>query len=366
MVTKRPQTFIFFFLILFSSLTWSGVAKKAKERKEPKVFQASLWMEQLKAPVSTGYLIYVDSVFAVFKAKRALMLSDIHQNVVLQINDGTTLSKAFVVDYDIPTGWFLVRIKKSEIVAPKIGKSSSQLADIAIHYKISPLTEKKSLIEAFEKFSQSLYQRSVAEEKGFAEVLEVEMKRFGDKLTQNISSSQRKINLSERDQIPLPLVDNCTNDSQLRNKTKNEQALKLEKSIKCEFKSYDERGMASDLRPDVRVYMGLADYDEPYLKTKQFNGQMELLSTYFDEQVTALLVDNSQCINHWISERQIYVKSCIERNSYFKGLYNAVHVFGFYHNKKMIYNVVALNGFTDSNQKEIVAKFLNEMRGNVL
>ena len=259
-----------------------------------------------------------------------------------------------------------VQIKKQEIVAPKQKMSDQQIVDLALQYQIISEKEKSMLINLVKKFEQNNHLRGLAGSKSFPEMLEIQMKNYGDKLTQTLLKSQRKMSWSENTTMPLPLVDTCEGDNEFSKKIKKNTNLNLEFAFKCHLLIAKQRDVANHLKPEYLVHTGMLQTEDAYLKTQNAAGQLELLGSQLNDEALILLQDPNKCISHWISDRQMYVKSCIKRNDVFKGLYNGLHLFGFYHNKKIIYKAIELNGFSDQNQKEIVQKFLKEMKGNVL
>lgn len=375
------KSFLFLFIALggFANNLWAAnkflANKKAvnkatvyieKRSPEKRVHPATLWIDPYKIPIAQGQVILVDSIFAIYKANRAISINDVHSSVILQIHDTAAGQRAEIVDYDIPTGIMWVQIKKQEIVAPKQKMSDYEVANLAIQHQMISEKERQQLIQLLNTFEQNNHLRGLAGSKSFPEMLELQMKNYGDKLTQTLLKSQRKMAWNENTTMPLPLVDACEMDSSFVKKIKKNTNLNIELAFKCTVLNAKVREVASNLKPDYNVYTGMLQTEDAYLKTQNTAGQLELLGTQFNDEILALIEDQSKCISHWISDRQIYVKSCIKRNEVFKGLYNGFHIFGFYHNKKILYKAIELNGFSDLNQKEIVQKFLKDMKGNVL
>ncbi|MBY0384937.1 hypothetical protein K2X05_07245 [bacterium] len=357
-------------LIIFTSVCGLApqlfAANKEKNSLEKRIHAATLCVDPMKMPIAQGQVILVDSLFAIYKSNKSIGINDVHSSVILQIHDSGVGQRAEIVDYDIPSGVMWVQTKKQEIVAPKQKMSEYQVADLAVTYQMISEKEKPQFINLVKRFEQNNHLRGLAGSKSFPEMLEVQMKNYGDKLTQTLLKSQRKMSWTETTPMPLPLVDSCEVDSDFFKKIKKNTNLNIELAFKCEVLSSQERNVAANLKPEYLVHTGMLQTEDAYLKTQNTAGQLELLGSQFDENIQSLLQDPNKCISHWISDRQIYVKSCVKRNEVFKGLYNGIHLFGFYHNKKVIYKAIEMNGFSDINQKEIVQKFLKEMKGNVL
>lgn len=335
---------------------------------EQRAFNATLWIDQIKAPITTGQVLFVDSIFAVFKPKKLLNMNDVHTNVILQIHEQNSSqgSRAAIVDYDLISGWMLVELKKQEIVAPKQKMSENEIVDMALRLKLIDSKEQGMLFGAIKKFEQNTHQRGLAGEKSFPEMLEIQIKNYGDKMTQSLLKSQRKVTWNEKTSMPLPLVETCELDLPFQQALKEKTTIKSDYHLKCYSLPSDERDIASQIRPSYEAYTGVIETDEPYLKVQNVSGQVNFLHEQLLLTHAELAHFPQKCMSNWISDKNIFIKSCVERNSQFKGLYNSVHTFGFYHDKKIIYKTISLKAFSDSNQKEIVKKLLNEMKGNVL
>lgn len=335
---------------------------------DQRMFSATLWMDQIKAPITQGQVLYIDSIFAIFLPRKIMTVLDVHSQVTLQINDKSSPqgSKGTIVDYDMSTGLMLVEIKKQEIVAPKQKMSETQIVETAIRSGFVSDREKSLFISAIRKFEQNNHLRGLAGEKSFPEMLEIQMKAYADKVTQSVVKSPRKVSWSEKAQMPLPFVDSCEKDNLLAKKIRFNTTLKVSQALKCTVYTPKDRNMASELKPDYEVYTGVLSTEDPYLRVQNVVSQLSELKGQLNDSVYEAIADSKKCISHWISDRQIYAESCIERNETFKGLYNGAHIFAFYQNKQIVYNVILLKRFSDQNQKEIVEKFLAETKGSVL
>ncbi len=333
-----------------------------------RAFNATLWIDQIKAPISTGQVLFIDSIFAVFKPKKSLNMNDVHTNVLLQIHEQHSAqgSRATIVDYDLLSGWMLVELKKQEIVAPKQKMADHEIVALALRLKLIESTEQGLLFAAIKKFEQNTHQRGLAGEKSFPEMLEIQMKNYGDKLTQTLLKSQRKVSWNPKTNMPLPFVDTCERDLALQKDLREKTSIKGNYYLKCYSLLPEERTPASHIRPSYEVFTGVVETDEPYLKIQKAAGEIDFIHEHILAVHPDLIQNPPNCMTNWISDRNVFVKSCVERNELFKGLYNGVHTFGFYHDKKIIYKTISLQAFSDSNQKEIVKKFLSEMKGNVL
>lgn len=341
----------------------------AKEKKvqDLRVYNASLWIDSIKMPITSGKAIWIDSLFVIFKANKELSMNDVHSNVVLQLHDSKSLgTRAVVVDYDLQTGWFLAEIKRQSVSTPRQKLGEQQIVDIAYQNSLIDFKEKKATMSALQKFEQGRHNRGLAGEKNFYEMLGVQIKEYSSKMTNALVKSQRKIFWKDNISMPLPLVDSCEVDSNLLIKLKNHAQLKLEQAFKCRVQSMSSsRDVASALKPEYEVMTGVLKTNEAFLKVPSVSAQLSLLSNQFDEDVTAGMA-LGRCTSRWIGEKQLYIKSCVTKNGTFSDIYNGFHLLGFYHNQKIIYKLMKTHGFSKDNQIDIVEKMLNTTRGSVL
>lgn len=351
-------------LILFQ-----GLQLWAKEKKtiDYRIYTASLWIDNLKIPITSGKAVWIDSMFVIFKASKELSLNDVHSNVILQINDSkVTGTRAVVVDYDLLSGWMLAEVKKQAVSAPRQKLGDQQVVNLLVQNDLIDHRDKRVILSALVKFDQNRHSRGIAGDKDFYEMLGLQIKDYAQKMTNAMVKSQRKIFWKNNISMPLPLVDSCSVDSDLLVRTKNHTQLKLEQAFECHVQgSLPSREISSTLRPEYTVLTGVLKTDEPFLKIPAVTSQLSLLGSQMDaDTVSGMAL--GRCISHWIAEKQLYMKSCVTKNGTFNDLYNGYHLIGFYHNQKIIYKFLKVKGFTKDNQTEIVEKMLNSTRGSVL
>lgn len=361
------QKFIKYFLSI--SLIFFGQQLLAKDKRttDYRIYTASLWIDNLKMPITSGKAVWIDSMFVLFKASKELSLNDVHSNVILQINDSkATGTRALIVDYDLSSGWMLAEIKKQAVSAPRQKLGDQQVVDLLVQNDLIDHRDKKLLLSALARFDQNRHSRGIAGDKDFYEMLGLQIKEYAQKMTNAMVRSQRKIFWKNNISMPLPLVDSCSVDSDLLIRTKNHGQLRLEQAFECRVQgSLSSREISSTLRPEYTVLTGVLKTDEPFLKVPAVTAQLALLGTQMDaDTVSGMAL--GRCISHWIAEKQLYMKSCVTKNGTFNDLYNGYHLIGFYHNQKIIYNFLKTKGFTKDNQTEIVEKMLNSTRGSVL
>ncbi len=361
------QKLMKFFISL--SLVFPGQQLLAKEKRtlDYRIYTASLWIDNLKMPITSGKAVWIDSMFVIFKASKELSLNDVHSNVILQINDSkATGTRAVVVDYDLSSGWMLAEVKKQAVSAPRQKLGDQQVVDLLTQNDLIDHRDRKLILSALVKFDQNRHSRGIAGDKDFYEMLGLQIKDYAQKMTNAMVKSQRKIFWKNNISMPLPLVDSCSVDSDLLIRTKNHAQLRLEQAFACHVQgSLSSREISSTLRPEYTVLTGVLKTDEPFLKIPSVATQLALLGTQMDaDTVSGMAL--GRCISHWIGEKQLYMKSCVTKNGTFNDLYNGYHLIGFYHNQKIIYKFLKAKGFTKDNQTEIVEKMLNATRGSVL
>jgi hypothetical protein len=361
------QKFIKFFISIL--IIFAGQQSLAKEKKtiDYRIYTASLWIDNLKMPITSGKAVWIDSIFVLFKANKEISLNDVHSNVILQINDSkATGTRAVIVDYDLSSGWMLGEIKKQAISTPRQKLGNQQIADLLVQNDLIDHQEKKLIFSALLKFDQNRHSRGIAGEKDFYEMLGLQIKDYAQKMTNALVKSQRKIFWKNNISMPLPLVDSCSVDSRLLIRTKNHAQLKLEQAFECHVQgALPAREVSSTLRPEYTVLTGVLKTDEPFLKVPSVAAQLSLLSTQMDEDTVGGMA-LGRCMSHWIAEKQLYMKSCVTKNGTFNDLYNGYHLMGFYHNQKIVYKFLKTKGFTKDNQTQIIEKMLNSTRGSVL
>jgi hypothetical protein len=360
------KKFTLFFLSIFVSFYGQQLLAKEKKAIDYRIYTASLWIDNLKMPITSGKAVWMDSIFVLFKANKEISLNDVHSNVILQINDSkATGTRAVVVDYDLSSGWMLAEVKK-QATSPRQKLGNQQIADLLVQNDLIAPQEKKLILSALIKFEQNRHSRGVAGNKDFYEMLGLQIKDYAQKMTNALVKSQRKIFWKDNISMPLPLVDSCSVDSRLLMRAKNNAQLRLEQAFECRVQgALPVREISSTLKPEYTVLTGVLKTDEPFLKIPAVAAQLSLLSTQMDEETVSGMV-LGRCISHWISEKQVYMKSCVQKNGTFNDLYNGYHLIGFYHNQKIIYKFLKAKGFTKDNQTEIVEKMLNSTRGSVL
>jgi hypothetical protein len=125
------QKFMKFFISIL--IVFNGQLLIAKDKKtiDYRIYTASLWIDNLKMPITSGKAVWVDSMFVIFKANKELSLNDVHSNVILQINDSkATGTRAVVVDYDLASGWMLAEVKKQAVSTPRQKLGDQQVVDL--------------------------------------------------------------------------------------------------------------------------------------------------------------------------------------------------------------------------------------------
>jgi hypothetical protein len=361
------QKFMKFFTILLIIFFDQQLLAKEKRTIDYRIYTASLWIDNLKMPITSGRAVWIDSMFVLFKANKQLSLNDVHSNVILQINDAKgTGTRAFVVDYDLSSGWMLAEVKKKVVSVTRQKLGDQQIINLLVQNDLIDQRDKKLFLSVLARFDQNRHTRGIAGDKDFYEILGLQIKEYAQKMTNTMVKSQRKIFWRNNISMPLPLVDSCSVDPDLLIRTKNHALLKLEQAYTCHVQgSLPSREVSSTLKPEYTVLTGVLNTDEPFLKIPSVVAQLSLLGTQMDaDTVSGMAL--GRCISHWIAEKQLYIKSCITRNGTFNDLYDGYHMIGFYHNQKIIYKFLKTKSFTKDNQMEIVEKMLNSTRGSVL
>jgi hypothetical protein len=346
----------------------NSMAAKNTKVNESRIMNGTLWVEQIKIPMTQGAVVYIDSVFALFIPKRKLSRADAHENIVLQIQDtNKQLSHlAKVVEFDAQNSWMLAEIKKQDIQAPKQKLSAEQVVEIVLRNQLIKDKEKQDLLSTLQRFEKDNYKRALAEQKSFSELMEVQIKNFADKLTEMLLKSTRKVQWSENAALLLPGVDSCVQDYEFKRKMKKFTSSTVKYSYHCSMSKKTERDVATDIKPDLQIFAGVISTEEPYLRVPSVTNRLNEASQFLNPVVSEILNGSSTCQMYWISERNIFAKSCVEKSDSFKNLYTGVHYFGYYQGQKIIYQALFLKDFAEQNHKDIVQKFLKETKGNVL
>ena len=351
--------FLFFHIILIQDIHASS----------SRVVKASLWVEDLKIPVTHGHVIIMDSIFSLFIPLRNLTLDDIHSQAVVQMpgyGAGTTYL-GHIVDYDITHSWMLVELRKQEIVAPKQKLSESQVIDLVKKAGLIAPRQEQAFTATLKKFEKNTHSRGLAGRRLFQEVVEEQMQNFGDKFSNTLLRSQRRMNWSQNISSYLPAVDSCRMDTQVMKSVKNKSHLRITKAFNCKATMGLERELASAaLAPEFNVATGIMNTSEPYLRVNTVSSQMREISDLLDSRELNHSSQPEKCIEYWISERNIFSKSCIRKNDLFSKLYDGYHLIGFYQNQKIVYQAYHLKAFSKQSHQNIIDKIIKETKGSVL
>lgn len=343
--------------------TWADAPNSSS-----RLLKASLWVEDIKLPITQGHVLFVDSVFSIFVPQRQLTLEDVHPQVVVQISSGPKVPVQWgrVVDYDIKNSWMLIELKKQEIAAPRQKLTESQIMDLVSKSGIVHQKYESAFLSALKKFEKNNHQRGLVGKKDFLAVLGSQMKDFGDRFVVALTKSQRRMQWGGNVSSYLPAVDSCKQNSSFLKKVKKNSQLNISKAYSCRANMGMEREIASALAPELQISTGIMSTDEPYLRVPIVSEKMHEISDLLQTEEGGDFAKQDNCVEYWISDKNIFSKSCIKKNETFSDLFDGFHVIGFYQNQKVIYQAYYVKGFTQKSHRDIVEKVIKETKGNVL
>lgn len=355
---------MFSVLIMLASLPLHANSQDSSTR----LMKASLWVEDVKLPITHGHVLFVDSVFSIFVPQRQLTLEDVHPQVIVQISAGSRspVQWGAVVDYDMTHSWMLIELKKQEITAPRQKLSEVQIMELLRKSGIVPLKQEAAFLSALKKFEKNNHQRGLAGKKSFLEVLGNQMQVFGDKFTAVLTKSQRRIQWDTNVSSYLPGVDSCKQDFGFSKKIKQNSQIKITKAYHCRANMGFDREIASALAPELQISTGMMSTEEPYLRVPVVTEKLREISAFLQEEEDGSFTKQDNCVEYWVSEKNIFSKSCIKKNDTFVNLYDGYHLIGFYQNQKIVYQAYYVKGFSKKSHRDIVEKVIKETKGNVL
>lgn len=332
-----------------------------------RVFTAHLWYEKPKAPAGTGTLILLNSSYALLKLNSEMSKSHYLNQIVILFNakNSSGLQKGHIVDFEVNTDWFLVDISKNE---------NKMFVDSLMEAEALKLVTDNQLLgemtigefkEIYNKFTNSFNLRNVAAMKTFPRVAAENLRRSADNIVTAILNSSKKMWWSEKVSVPVPVLDNCFMDIDLKRHLKKSKELSLEDAYIC-HSTKQFRSPAQSFGPQYSMAVGVLRTTDTFLNTTNATSQLNKLNDAITSMRYTDMENEKSCVSYWIKPKNIWAKSCVNKNSLFGEEYDAVHTFGFYKNRKLYYQVISLNGFSSQNHQDIVNYFMSDLRGSVL
>lgn len=345
------------------------LSKKSYVSPKPnveRVLQGSLWYEQLRAPAGTATLILLNSNYAVCKTHSELDSGKVQKQIVVQFTS-KELNKTFkgrIAEVDVETGLMLVRITNPESLLNMTQLSQQESLRLAQTYSFGVQNRAHELQNALHRFHDFSTIRDVASSEMFPSLIEQAVKTYADIKIQSLIESEKKMSWDKAVVIPLPGVESCSTDHSFKKKILKKENIQVVDAYVC-YSSNTSRELAS-LKPMYTISTGIFNSRESFPSTTSFSVEMNKVSIALETVADGFSEADKSCISNWVQQHNIWTKSCITKSDAVAKLYDGIHTFGFYKNKKLIYESIYLKNFSADNHKSVVDKFLTELRGSYL